>query len=217
VLLGFPLAMAHISGWTTEMIGKLMINNMIGVDATGLYSVGYRFGMIMLMVQAALSRAWLPFFFENINNDSPASRMKLVRATYACIAGLLVLALLIGFSGPYLLHLMVVPKFYAASQFIFLVTMAYFCDGVWKLFLGYLTHRDRTRLYSSIVFAAAITNVVLNYVLLKKIGLIGAAWSIFISYAIGALLTIVAAARSHPMPWLSIDVVKFLRAKPASV
>ena len=214
VLLGFPLAMAHVSGWTNEMIGKLMINNIIGLDATGLYSVGLRFGMVMFMMETALSRAWLPFFFENININSQAARIKIIRATYACIAGMFILALMIGIGGKYVLFMMVAPEYYAASQFIFIVSMAYFFDGVWKLFLGYLTHENKTRMYSYIVFAAAVINVALSYILLIKVGIIGAAWAMLTSYATGAVLTVIAAGRYHPMPWFSKDVLIGLRTRP---
>lgn len=61
LLLGMPLILAHLSSWAIGMVDKLMINNLINVESTGLYSVGYRFGMVVLMIETAFSRAWLPF------------------------------------------------------------------------------------------------------------------------------------------------------------
>lgn len=202
LVLGAPLAIAHISAWSNEMVGKLMINGIISVDATGLYSVGYRFGMLIMMVEVALSRAWLPFFYERIQTDSWATKIRIVKATYLCAFALLVLALIVGFGSKYLLYLMVDPKFYGASAFILIISVAYAFDGIWKLFLGYLVHENKTNYYTYIIVMSAVVNVVLNYVLLKKIGLMGAAWSTLASFAVGALVTMLVAVKIHPMPWL---------------
>ena len=201
LLLGVPLIIAHMTGWVNEMIDKLMISNLIGVESTGIYSVGYRFGMVIMMVGTAFSRAWLPFFFENIKEHKHAADLKIVKATYIYIVGLVVVSLCFGLLGKHLLYFMVDKEFYAAGQFIFLVAMAYCFDGIWKMFTGYLIYREKTKIYSFIVLFSAIVNVVLNYILLQKIGLIGAAWATFVSFGVGAILTVYAGARVHPMPW----------------
>jgi len=211
LLLGAPLAIAHMSAWTNEMVGKLMINSILNVESTGLYSVGYRFGMLIMMVEVALSRAWLPFFYENIRRDDVLSREKIVKATYICMIGLVLLTLVVGCFSKYLLYMMVDPKFYAAAGFILLISIAYCFDGIWKLFLGYLVHNNRTQYYTYIIVASAVLNVVLNYILLHKIGLMGAAWATCASFAFGAFVTMAIAVKVHPMPWLY-----FLRKKRPS-
>lgn len=198
---GGPLIIAHLSGWTGEMINKIMINSMLDTPSVGLYSLGFRFGMIVMMIEAAFSRAWMPYFFENISlNDENANR-KIVKVTYIYILGLIIFTLLYGVLGKYLLYFMVDKKFYSASQFILLISIAYCFDGIWKMFIGYLIHHGKTKIYSNIVLFVAILNVILNYYLIKYFGLIGSAWSMTIAYFIGTLLTIYFAVTIHPMPW----------------
>lgn len=62
--LGLPMIVAHITVWVYGMVDKLMINNLVNIESTGLYSVGYRFGMVVNMVETAFSLAWLPFFLR---------------------------------------------------------------------------------------------------------------------------------------------------------
>jgi len=199
--LGAPLVVAHVTGWTNEAIGRLMIANMISVESTGVYSIGYRFGMVVMMVETAFSLAWMPYFYESIRQDDPARNRQIVKVTYAYIVLLGLFAVAFGSFGCYLLYFMVDPKFHGASAFIFLVSVAYFFDGVWKMFIGYLIHHGRMATYSNIVLLAAVVNVSANYTLLPRIGLIGAAWATVIAYALGAALTLVGAMRLHPMPW----------------
>lgn len=204
LFLGSPLIVSHVSGWANNMIDRLMINNLVNIEATGLYSVGYKFGMVIMILEVAFGRAWLPYFYEKIEGNKEIDKLKIVRATYIFITGSIIFSVLFGIFGKYLLYFMVDKKFYAAGQFVFLITMAYCFEGIRSIFSGYLICEGRTKIYSGIVGIAAIVNIVLNYILLQKIGLVGAAWATFVSFAVGAILTIIVGSKSHPMPWFSL-------------
>lgn len=201
LITGFPLMLAQATGWVIEMIDKIMVTSIINIESTGIYSIGYRFGMVVMMVEVAFSQAWLPFFYETIKDNTEESNLKIVKATYMYLAGLLVFSVVFAFFGKYLLFLMVDPKFYSASKFIFLISIAYFFDGIWKMFIGYLVHAGKTKTYSNIVIVSAVVNVVLNYIFLKRYGVIGSAWATLISFAFGAVATGYCACRIYPMPW----------------
>lgn len=208
LFLGSPLIVSHISGWANNMVDRLMINNLINIEATGLYSVGYKFGMVVMIVEVAFSRAWLPFFYEKIKGNKGIDKLNIVRVTYIVAAGLIIFALCFGFFGKHLLYFMVDKKFYTAGQFIFLIAMAYCFDGIRKLFSGYLIYEGKTKMFSSIIAFSAGVNVVLNYALLKRIGLIGAAWATFTSFAVALVLIVIVATKCHPMPWFSFRSLK---------
>ncbi len=198
-----PFVLAHTSGWINEMVNKIMINNIWGVDATGVYSIGFRFGLVVLLVQEAFGKVWFPFFYENIKENSIRHNRIIVRNTYFYIAGLVVFSLLYGFLGKKLLYLFVDKKFYAAGDFVFLISMSYCLYGVWKIFIGYLIYKEKIRVYSNIVVVVAFLNIILNYFFLKSMGLMGAAWATFISFGLGAVLAVFFAVKSHRMPWFS--------------
>ena len=178
-----------------------MIGTIIDVKALGIYAVGYKFGMVVLMIESAYSRAWLPFFYKNINGNTPENDKKIVKATYYSILALFIFAILVSLVGPLFLKYMVDDRYIGASKFIALLCMAYYFDGVWKLFTGYLVHNRKTNYYSYIVAVSAIVNILLSYYLITKIGVIGAAWASLSSFFVGAILTIVVASIVHPMPW----------------
>jgi len=208
ILLGSPLIISHISGWANNMIDRLMINNMVSIEATGLYSIGYKFGMVIMIIEVAFSRAWLPYFYEKIEGNKDVDKLNIVKTTYIYTAGLIIFSLFYGYFSKYLLYFMVDKKFYAAGKFIFLIAMAYCFDGILKLFSGYLIYSGRIKLFSSIIAISVGVNIVLNYVLLKKIGIIGAAWATFISFAVELVLVVIAAVKCYPMPWLLSRSIK---------
>lgn len=208
VFLGSPLIISHISGWANHLIDRLMINNMVSIEATGLYSVGYKFGMVIMIIEVAFSKAWLPYFYEKIENNKDIDKLNIVKITYIYIAGLIVFSLFYGYFSKYILYFMVDKKFYDAGKFIFLIAMAYCFEGIVALFNGYLIYRGKIRLYSFILAISAGVNVALNYILLKRIGVIGAAWATFISFAVELILIIIVAVKCCPMPWLSFRSIK---------
>lgn len=199
--LGTPLIVGHISGWTNNMIDKLMINNLINIEATGLYSMGYKFGMVIMMIESAFSRAWAPFFYERIERNTETDKLNIVKVTYYIIAGLSIFSLLYGIFAKYFLYFLVDEKFYEAGKYIFLISMAYCFDGIRKLFSGYIIYIGKTNVYTLIIIISAIVNIFLNYILLKRIGLIGAAWATFVSFLVAMILTIIIAVKTYPMPW----------------
>lgn len=198
---GAPLILSHLGGWVYGMVDRIMINNLVGVDATGLYSVGYRFGMVVMMVETAFSLAWLPFFYENIAQKKHENNLKIVKATYAYISLLMLFSFSFGYLGKHLLYFMVDERFFGAAQFIFIISIAYCFDGIWKTFLGYLIFTGRMKTYSAITIGVALIQVMLNYIMIKTFGLIGAAWATCISMVVGAMLTITIAAATYKMPW----------------
>jgi O-antigen/teichoic acid export membrane protein len=201
LILGIPLVFAHIAGWIGGMIDRMMINSFLGLESNGLYSVGARFGMVVMMVESAFSQAWLPFFYENIKQGSPQEDLKIVRVTYLYIVFLILFSLAFGLSGKYLLYLVVDEKFYGAAPVILVASFAHCFGGIWKMFTGYLIYEGRTKTYSLILIGSAVVTVFLNYVLLPRIGFLGGAWSTLIAWALGAVATAIAANRCHAMPW----------------
>lgn len=208
ILMGSPLILSHISGWVYGMTDKIMINNFVSVEATGLYSVGYRFGMVVMMVESAFSLAWLPFFYENIAKKKYENNVRIVKATYIYLTLLAIFSVTFGLLGKHLLYLMVDKKFFGADQFIFLISLAYFFSGVWKTFLGYIIFLGHMKTYMAITIFSAIIQITLSYQLLFYFGLIGAAWATCISMMTGALITMSVAIKSYNMPWKGVKFVE---------
>jgi len=199
--MGYPLMLAALTGWSVGMVDKLMINGLIDTYSAGIYAVGYRFGMIVMLVETAFSLAWLPYFYEKMNQNENGGHIRIVKVTAIYITLLLLFAVSFGLLGKYLLYFMVDERYHAAGSLIVLISMAYFLDGVWKMFAGYLIFKERTGLYSLIVLLSAIFNIALNYVLLPKLGIAGAAWATLASFFLGACLTVVVSIKICTMPW----------------
>jgi len=143
--LGLPLVAAHVSVWIYGMVDRVMIANLFDLASTGIYSVGFRFGTVVAMVETAFSMAWLPYFFENVRLNNPRTNRRMVQFTYLYILALLVFAIGFGFLTRWLLPAMVDRRFAAAARFTMLICIAFWLSGAWKLFGCYLIAEGRCR------------------------------------------------------------------------
>lgn len=202
--LGLPLVGAHISVWVYGAVDRVMISNLFDLESTGLYSVGFRFGTVVAMVEAAFSMAWMPYFYENVRLRDPQTNEKMVKLTYFYAIVLLVFAVSFGFATQWLLPFMVGSRFIGAKRFTMLICIAYWFSGIWKLFTGYLIAESKTSLYACITAGAAVFHIGLNLYLLRRLGPIGAAWATMFTFGGATTATIIAARRIHPMPWACV-------------
>ena len=199
--LGLPLVAAHVSVWIYGMVDRVMISNLFDLASTGIYSVGFRFGAVVAMVESAFSMAWLPYFYENVRLNDRQTDRRIVKFTYLYILALLVFAIGFGFLTRWLLPVMVDRRFATAARFTMLISVAFWLSGAWKLFGCYLIAEGKTRLYGLITAAVAVFHIGLTFFLLKTLGVMGAAWATMFTYAAATVVTIVVSLKIHPMPW----------------
>jgi O-antigen/teichoic acid export membrane protein len=54
---------------------RQMIERMLGLDDLGVYSIGYSFGMVIIIATSAFGTAWPPFFLSYTKRTDEASRV----------------------------------------------------------------------------------------------------------------------------------------------
>lgn len=187
--------------WTINFSDRMFINNLEGLESTGIYSVGYSFGSLVLMLNVAFSRGWLPFFYNNIENN----KNKIVKITYSYILLLMLGALGISYLGPFVLKFMVDPKFWGGTLFISWIAFGYAINGACKMFEGYLHYVKKPAIISKIYLIAAGLNLMLNYYFIKAYGPIGAAIATLITFIVILLLLIIYSNKFVKMPWFKFN------------
>ena len=108
LFLGSPLILTHIGGWVIEALDKFMISDLIDISATGIYAVNYKFGIIVMMIQVGIIRAWSPFFYKEIAKNNNESKVKIIRYTYWLILILFLMTISIIMISPFLFDIFIV-------------------------------------------------------------------------------------------------------------
>lgn len=198
---GLPLCLHSIGSWLITMIDRIFINTMVGLEAAGIYLVGYQIGMIIGIVQTAFNNAWVPWFYDKLKRNRPGDKRNIVLITYGYNVVILTAAIALALISPWFLSFFVGKNFEGASQYVFWIALGYAFNGMYKMVTNYLFYTENTKILTVITLLAGILNVILSYVLIKLNGPIGAAQATAAAFLLSYLLTWFAVTRLHPMPW----------------
>ena len=199
--ISIPLIPHVLGGVVINMSDRLFIERMVGLEAVGLYSVGYSFGMIVMLFTDAFIKAWGPWFYKNLAEPTESKKQKIVKYTYIYIISIFILAIIISVIGEFILPYFVDERYHGASEFILWVSLGYAVQGVYKIFFPYLVHISRTSFLATSTVMAALVNLVLNYILINMYGAIGAAYATVGAFAVSALLVFWYQQKNYYMPW----------------
>lgn len=202
--ISFPLVPHVIGGIVIAMSDRLFIEQMVGIEAVGIYSVGYMFGMVVLLFTDAFIKAWSPWFYKAIVSPTEEKKIKIVKYSYIYIVSVFVLAILISYVGEWILPYVVDEKFYHAKEYIMWISLGYAVHGVYKIFFPYLVHINKTTFLAFSTLLAAVINVILNYFFIQYYGAIGAAYATIVSFLVSVILVFLYQKNHLDMPWFNM-------------
>ena len=200
---GIPLIPASLGGWIITGIDRIFINSMVGVAATGIYTVGYQVGMIIGLLAESFNLAWSPFLFEKLKENNYSTKVKIVKFTYLYYICIIILALCLSFIAPYFLKIFVGKNFHSAYKYVLWIALGYAFNGMRYMIVNYIYYVKKTYISAWVPFFCAGINMILNYILIKANGAIGAAQATTITFFIYFIAQWIISARVYKMPWFN--------------
>ncbi len=208
---GLPIIPHLIGAFVIEYSDNLFLERMMGRSELGLYSYGYKFGMIIQVLATSFLMGFTPYVFSVFKNPDAAIRLRIVRISYAFLLTLMGAVAGLALVSPFIFHWLIDSKFYPGHVYVLWIGIAYFFYASYSLFSMYIHYSGKTYIFSFIAIVNVGVNLILNYVLISHYGTIGAAYATICSYIIVFVITAFIAQRLQPMPWLSKEVFNFVR------
>lgn len=200
-----PLVPHAVAGVALAYCDRLMIEHYLGLDAVGVYTVGYQFGMGVLLITDAFAKAWGPWFYRQMTGAGVEGRSRIVKISYAYVLLLAVMTAVYAALTTWLTPMVVSDRFAGSAEFVPMVCLGYFFFGLYQMFFHYLVWSKRVHFVAFATVVAAVLNVVLNSIWIPHYGAVGAAYSTVVSYAASSALVGLVAIRVVPMPWLGLS------------
>ena len=199
---GVPLVPHALGQVIMTMTDRFFITNMVGLNATGLYSVGYSFGMIIGFIEGSFNQAYVPWLFERLKRNDDNVKRNIVKATYAYFLFIILLALSLSLIAPWFLNFFVGKRFVGAQIFVSWIAFGYAFSGMYKMVANYIFFAEKTHILAWVTLFCGAMNVVFNYVFIKWNGPVGAAQAACLTFFTTFVLTWVLSAMVYDMPWL---------------
>ncbi len=197
----FPLTFFVLGLFIMGTVDKIFIANMISIEAAGIYAVAITMTIIINIVFDSVIRAWEPYLYESLNENTFASKVKVVKVTYLYTAFTISFIALYIAIVPFIFHIMINEKFNDALLYIPILVIGYGFEGLRKAISGMLNHLNKVKINAIITSIAAVLNIILNIILIEKYGVYGAAYATTISFASLYLMTIFFVTRYVDLPW----------------
>lgn len=187
VKFGFPLIPATLSMNILRISDRYIVGALAGLEQVAVYDVGYKIGTIILFLIIPFRMAWIPFAFSVADQPEAPKIYRDVLTYIAAGCSFLILGVvafrveLIHNIAPATYSQAVTVVGWVAASQLFLA--AYHIFSVGPMYL------NKTRSLVWIALIAAGINLLLNFVLIPRIGIVGAAIATFVGYLVLAVLT----------------------------
>ncbi len=169
------------------------------VSDVGLYSMGVSFGLIPKIALGAFEYAWAPFYYATAREPG-APRIFSMVTTY----GIAMLALMTAGLSAIAADLLDVTTrgiFVSAAGVVAWTAVGVFFYGTYLLTSIGLNITSHTRYYPVSTTIGAVLNVGLNFALIPRFGIIGAAWANGAAYAAQAAIAYRFSQRFYPVAY----------------
>jgi O-antigen/teichoic acid export membrane protein len=180
--LGVPLIPAFASLFVLQQMNKYILQWFDGLEAVGIYAIGFNMGLLMNLFVTGFTNAWYPYFMSFMDKQAEA-RVLFGRILTYYVLGFGALSLLFYLAAKPVVMIMTQPAFHQAYKVVGLSATAQFLTGVFSLLLPGMYFAKQVKYQSIVQVAAASIAIGLNLVLIPWLGFLGAA----IALALGHL------------------------------
>lgn len=187
--ISIPLLPGGAIYWIFGSMDKVMITHMLSVGDTGVYSVGTKMASIAQLVYTAFVAGWQYFSFSTMNDDD---QVEMNSKIFEYLSAIVLASILIAmpfyklvfnlmYDGDYISAYIVFPFLFLSP----LILMLY------QALVNQFVFVNKAYLSIIILAIGAVTNIVLNYILISLMGIRGAAIATFCGYLVSLIIEVI--------------------------
>jgi O-antigen/teichoic acid export membrane protein len=167
------------------------------LDLIGTYSIGVSFGLVPKIALGAFEYAWAPFYYAT-SREPGAGKVFSGVTTYA-VAALALMTAGLAACARDLLAIVTNGQYVNAESIVAWTAVGVFFYGIYLLTSIGLNITKHTQFYPVSTAIGAAANIGLNFALIPRFGILGAAWANAASYALQCGVAFVLSQRFYPI------------------
>ncbi|MBZ0168809.1 Polysaccharide biosynthesis protein [Candidatus Methylomirabilis lanthanidiphila] len=209
---GLPEIPLRWGNWALKVADRLILQHLTSLSVVAIYSVGYSVSKIPFdMVVKAIDWALVPFFYATATKESEGRSKAIFSriATYnvAMIAGLGLGTVLFGRE---LIEILASAKYAEAEAVVPIIVAASFLQALFDIPSKGIYLQRKTGYLLPLFTIPAALNIGLNFVLIPRFGMMGAAWATLVCYAVMIVLTLTISQRIYYIPYEYVRISKVI-------
>jgi O-antigen/teichoic acid export membrane protein len=214
---GLPLVPTNIAAWIIMLSNRYFLQFFSTPTELGLYSLGYKFGVIVqVLIVGPFRLAWAPFAWSIFTRNN-AKQVYSSTLTYFFLIAILA-ALILSVLSKEVLVVMATSQFRDAYKVIPVISLSYVLYGCYDILGIGISLQKKTLFWLLVVGAGAIVSLGLNFLLIPSYGMMGAAISTLISFLVLPVSSFFISRHYYPIQfeWMRITKI-FIAALPVYI
>lgn len=197
LMIAVPLLPNFLIYWVFNSCDRVMITNIIGLGAAGVYSVGSKLGHMSQLIYAAFAGGWQYFAFYTMKeNNQVESNSKIFE--YLGVISFAATGFICAWSFE-LIKLLFKPDYhngFIVAPYLFLAPLL---QMLFQVAANQFLIVKKTWPNMFILSTGAALNVVINYILIPVLGIEGAAIATLVGYAVSDIICVLVLCRMKLM------------------
>lgn len=172
-------SLAHI---VLNQSDKIMIQGMISNSAAGIYALASTFGGAMNSIWHAFNNSWVPFYYEYTKHDQIAEMQKHAK-NYIELFTIITMEFILLSREVFQIYA-VNKSFWEGTDLLPLFALGYYFVFLYSFPVNYEFYHKQTRTIALGTTTAALLNILLNYFMIIRWGILGAVIATAVSHSL---------------------------------
>lgn len=181
----FPLMILGLAGIVNETMDRVLIKNLTPPDQAqamvGIYSACFKISVMLTIFVQAFKYAAEPFFFGKSKDKDAKKTYSDVMTVFVFICSALMLAILLYLD---VVKYFVGPKYHVGLNIVPILLVANLFSGIFYNLSIWYKLTGQTKFGAYIASGGAVITLISNFILIPRIGYLGAAWTHLICYTV---------------------------------
>lgn len=180
-----PLIPHYLSQIVLSQSDRIMIEKMVGTSTVAVYSIAYNIGMIISIFITSINASFVPWTFEAMKKKQYKEIGKTSNGLVFLVGAITLVPIMF---APEAVRILGTEEYLNAVWVIPPVAISSFLAFIYSLFGNIEFYYEKSKFIMLATVIAAIVNIGLNYVCIKKFGYIAAGYTTFVCYSIMVLM-----------------------------
>ena len=181
IVLAIPAVFHNLSDLILGQSDLVMLQQLEGDAAAGLYGLAWQFGNFLFIIFGALNRTWCPFFFDEMKQGKQDAMLEKTRNFLELFT---VLACGFMLLTPEVYYLYGGSQYVESTAIIPLFVGSYYLNFLCTFPVNFEYYHKKTKVVAAVTIFSSLVNVALNYLFIKAIGMAGAALATMLSHGL---------------------------------
>ncbi len=205
-----PIMLVGFAGMINEVLDRIIMTRLLPYDditnkeQLGIYGFNYKFAMLVTMFLQAYRFAAEPLFFKHAEKSDSKTILASTMKYYTICVCVIFLSIVLFLPLIKYLFILYSPKsaaYFVGADIIPILLMANICLGIYFNISTWYKVTDKTYVGAIISIVGAMITIVMNVILVPKIGYFGAAWATLACYVSMVIIGYITEQKYYPIPY----------------